>query len=194
MGLTRSIRQAPADAVQALRQLVELIKGVLPLVGSDLWVHMVAADSAAKELAEWHDQHAWHDAQAEPPPCYGETVFIGVNDSGYVGAFNLVDAAGQCVYCTAEESVVVMSGLRWWRRHERHTEAPAQQAPDAAAMPEPVDIEAEAQALVAIAAQMGLVLTVEQVPAPGQADGVLQAATVVRVCPAQPVAATGVAP
>lgn len=182
MGQSKFLNPAPSDNLQALGQLVDLIKGVNPEVGSDTWHCMVRAESSLGLLAEWHDLHAWKDAQLETPMCYGDAIFIGVNENGYVGAFNLLDEGGNCVYCTAEGSVVVMSGLRWWRRHERNTRPPFLQTPDAAAQPEPVDIEGEARALVAIAAEMGLVLTVEHVPQPGTPAP----ATVVRVRPASP--------
>lgn len=181
------LKPAPSDNLQALQQLVELIKGVAPVPGTELWTRMVHCDSALGQLAEWHDLHAWHDAQLEPPLCYGETIFIGVNDTGYVGAFNLVDEQGCCLYVTAEGTVTVMSALRWWRRHERNTYPPHLQAPDAAAEPEPVDIEGEARALVAIAAQMGLALTVESIPQPGTSA----MATVVRVRPVGEVTTVG---
>lgn len=56
-----------------------------------------------------------------PPPCDGETIFIGVNDAGFCGCFNqhgIMSLANGpmsiCFYDTAEGSHEVMSCLDLW--------------------------------------------------------------------------------
>ena len=51
-----------------------------------------------------------------PPPCDGETVFVGVNSAGYCGCFNAVtEPHNRCWYETAESGDCIMSELEWWK-------------------------------------------------------------------------------
>ena len=69
----------------------------------------------------------WVKVSTEPPPCDGETMFIGENDAGYIACFNSLTDDGYCFHESAESSICVMSGLRHWKR----VDLPAPPAPEA---------------------------------------------------------------
>lgn len=54
-----------------------------------------------------------------PPPCDGETVFVGINSTGFAACFNAISPLDCCVMNTADDSVAQMSCLKFWRVLDR---------------------------------------------------------------------------
>lgn len=89
--------------------------GVLKLIGE------IERLKAAPKVPE-----GWISARDRLPDGDGETVYIGINSNGFIGAFTTVTETASslpgrgpyynCYYDTAEEEVHVMNGLEWWMR------------------------------------------------------------------------------
>lgn len=68
----------------------------------------------------------WVNARDRLPVCDEDTIYIGVNDAGFVSAFTSITQTPSkinnghvyinCYYDTAEEHVHVMNGLKLWRK------------------------------------------------------------------------------
>lgn len=64
----------------------------------------------------------WSHVSDRHPACEAERVFLGVNSSGFVGAFNSISVTANqvdCFYETAEENIEVMDCLEYWCEVER---------------------------------------------------------------------------
>lgn len=64
----------------------------------------------------------WHRVKTDGhPPCDSETIFVGINSSGYCGCFNATTPSIEqkqeinCWYETAEDTARVMEDLLWWK-------------------------------------------------------------------------------
>lgn len=78
----------------------------------------VALEQAAAAPALPAVGNVWNlVAVAGLPPCNDESVFIGINTAGYVGAFNHVQPDGLCLMKSPEGAASVMSDLKWWTAH-----------------------------------------------------------------------------
>jgi hypothetical protein len=143
---------------------------------------LILAQAAAAELRAELVAAEWHGVEQDGlPPLDGETVFIGLNEAGYVGCFNHITLGGTCVMLTAEEEVQVMSGLRWWWNF-RWPPAERPLRLNLNRMPHRMHLQAMAGALVKAAERQGEVLTIEQRPLKPLAMGHHE--TVVTVRPA----------
>ena len=66
----------------------------------------------------------WKDVRVHGlPPCDGETVYVGENDAGYMGCFNMVNPDGLTLMGSPEACVAVFSCLRFWRLQDRPARA-----------------------------------------------------------------------
>lgn len=115
------------EAIDRVNQTRDLLADARQALTSGIYEFRKRRDRATPtppEPVKEADVSGWRDVWLHGgPPCDGTAVFVGENEAGYMGCFNMVHNGyhGDCWMEGPEQNDLIMSGLRFWRALDRPT-------------------------------------------------------------------------